>query len=175
MKTVVTFHTAAESYHMLLPDATPRDVAAVLLAVTPRLSAASFEPGLVAADFVAAISPKVRARLRGAPGAPEQGRVDFAVSHTPILGHRVRCSTAGAVLFDGQLHEFTAWAERDDLIHLRHKVARVKGKLVRVERASRLPSGGLGLDVVDLGLPDLAKAPVTRVELPVGEEVDIVN
>ncbi len=189
----VCFTDAFVSFHVQLPTGgTPANVAAVLLAVSPRLSRQSFEAGLVAADFLSCVSPTIRARLVGSMSSLIY-QVDtlYQVSHTLSYGPRVRVAAVSGnqpcspALFDGQLYAFTDWAAKQTgLEGLLKKIVRFvydggsepgKTRTIRVEAVGRNGFGVVTLEGYDLDKDDLKAGYRKYLSDKIRGEITVVN
>jgi hypothetical protein len=166
-----------DQFNVYLPaKGVPANVAQVLAAVAPR-GREGFDAGQVAADFVAALKPAVRAKLVGTGRVvPDSLRhTDYRVlvsrgtvghTHARLLSV-VNGVEAAESLYDGSLTNFVAWAEKltglegvvKKVVKFRYNGGTVVGgeRLVRVEEVQRVDNV-VHLCGYDLRKPDMKLA-----------------
>lgn len=172
---------AKGQFNVYLPvGGVPGNVAKVLAAVAPRLRNEKYDPGQMAADFIASTKPAVRCQLVDSARVVTDfyGKTDLRVIVTPgpILGgsgynvavHTVRDGRESPeALFSGAQAQFAAWAEAQTgleavvgkVVAFKYDGGTNRGaeRLVRVEKVERA-GGEVHVCGYDLRKPDLKHA-----------------
>jgi hypothetical protein len=177
-RALVVFEDGNFAHNIYLPrGGAPSNVAAVLAAITPRLSRDRWDAGETAADFAAAVDPKVRPRLVHTEEFTrfvQLADLAFYVDHARSPGHRVEVYpvvmgiVAVDATFSGQLYQFTEWAagqtglERivKKLVAFRYNGGSRVGEIrrVRVEKVVRESPDVVRIEGYDIDQDDLTNA-----------------